>query len=378
MTRKLDRSILEGDSIVLFRAAIRSRHTLDPYERKLITFLVAIKMTADDFVKLAKSEPAKAERMVMQYIIDERVRVENKQITAGTLSNTVKAVRLLLEMNDVIFNWRKLRRLIPPVKRFANDRIPSREELLKMLDATDLRGRALTLIFISSGIREGAVESLKAGDVSATEVDGKLVAGRLVAYSGDADQYVTFISPEAYNAMLSYLDYRRQNGENITKSSPLIRDLFDAKNNVYARHNKPDVNDARTLDGHAIRMLYNRLFYALGFRAGPRKRHEFSVHSFRKWFKTKAESAGMKPIEVETLMNHSTGITDSYWRPTENDMLQAYVKVVPSLSISKAAELEIKLEQEKTLNSEKIASLEHRLNSLVASALGAKAEVPKQ
>jgi integrase len=64
-----------------------------------------------------------------------------------------------------------------------------------------------------------------------------------------------------------------------------------------------------------VRQYYNRLLFSIGIRNQKNKRHEFSVHGFRK-FKTKAEIGGMKPINIETLMGHSTGISDFYYRPT--------------------------------------------------------------
>jgi hypothetical protein len=42
-----------------------------------------------------------------------------------------------------------------------------------------------------------------------------------------------------------------------------------------------------------------------------------TIRNYRKWFKTRCEIAGMKPINIEKLMNHSTGISDSYYRATE-------------------------------------------------------------
>jgi hypothetical protein len=39
----------------------------------------------------------------------------------------------------------------------------------------------------------------------------------------------------------------------------------------------------------------------------------FSVHGFRNYSKTSAEQAGMKPINTEILMGHSTGISDFYY-----------------------------------------------------------------
>ena len=43
--------------------------------------------------------------------------------------------------------------------------------------------------------------------------------------------------------------------------------------------------------------------------------------------------AGMKPINVEVLIGHSTGISDSYYRATENELLEDYLKAVDFLTI---------------------------------------------
>ena len=41
----------------------------------------------------------------------------------------------------------------------------------------------------------------------------------------------------------------------------------------------------------------------------------------------------MKPINIEKLMNHSTGISDSYLRATESEFLEDYLKAVDFLTI---------------------------------------------
>ena len=81
------------------------------------------------------------------------------------------------------------------------DRIPTFEEIKEIYEASDIRGKALTLLFISSGVREGAIEGLKIKDYSPIEVDGKFVSGRLVVYNGDPESYITFISAEACYAL---------------------------------------------------------------------------------------------------------------------------------------------------------------------------------
>lgn len=42
----------------------------------------------------------------------------------------------------------------------------------------------------------------------------------------------------------------------------------------------------------------------------------------------------MKPINTEVRLNHSTGISDSYYRATENELLQDYLKAVTLLNIN--------------------------------------------
>ena len=41
----------------------------------------------------------------------------------------------------------------------------------------------------------------------------------------------------------------------------------------------------------------------------------------------------MKSINIENLMNHSIGVSNSYYRPQEKDLLDDYLKAVENLTI---------------------------------------------
>jgi hypothetical protein len=41
----------------------------------------------------------------------------------------------------------------------------------------------------------------------------------------------------------------------------------------------------------------------------------------------------MKPINVETLLSHSIGVSDSYYRPTEGELFEDYLKAVEMLTV---------------------------------------------
>src|SRR6266487_5595075 len=81
-----------------------------------------------------------------------------------------------------------------------------------------------------------------------------------------------------------------------------------------------------------------RAIWAQGLRKKlepGKKRHPYQAnHSLRKWFKTRCEIAGMKPINIEVLLNHSCGISDSYYRITETELLQDYLHAIEFLSIN--------------------------------------------
>jgi S-adenosylmethionine:tRNA-ribosyltransferase-isomerase (queuine synthetase) len=42
----------------------------------------------------------------------------------------------------------------------------------------------------------------------------------------------------------------------------------------------------------------------------------------------------MKPINIEKLMGHSIGISGSYYRATENELLEDYLKAIDSLTLN--------------------------------------------
>lgn len=57
------------------------------------------------------------------------------------------------------------------------------------------------------------------------------------------------------------------------------------------------------------------------------------AHGYRKFYKSRAEQV-MKPINVEITMGHDLGVSESYWRPTEREVLEDYLKAVPLLTIN--------------------------------------------
>src|SRR5688500_1374045 len=118
-----------------------------------------------------------------------------------------------------------------------------------------------------------------------------------------------------------------------------------------------------------------RVLYGQGIRTRleeGKKRHEFQVdHGYRKFFKTRCELGGMKPINIEKLLSHSTGISDSYYRATEQELLDDYLKAMDSLTIDernklkkRIDKLEEKNEDEKYIIKAKLQEKEEKIQKL--------------
>jgi integrase len=125
----------------------------------------------------------------------------------------------------------------------------------------------------------------------------------------------------------------------------VMRDLWD----IEVPQGRGLAKRPKKLASLGIKRLMERAIWAQGLRKkleNGKKRHLFSAnHSYRKWFKTRCEQAGMKPINIETLLSHSVGISDHYYRPTENDLLEEYLKAVDFLAMNEENRLKLQIQE---------------------------------
>ena len=122
----------------------------------------------------------------------------------------------------------------------------------------------------------------------------------------------------------------------------------------------------KKLAASGIKRLIERAIWAQGLRKklqNGKKKHPFpAIHCYRKWFKTRCEIAGMKPINIEKLLSHSIGISNSYYRPTENELLDDYLKVSDLLQIDKQGQLQKELNQYQQKNQEDTLIIKGKLH----------------
>ena len=335
-----ERSELDPWSLYIY--AMKAPMTRDRYKTRLAKFLDFIEIekgskSLEDkawmFAKKSKGDFNWAFANLLKFIQYQKDRMDKKEITGATVRNYVKSIKLFCEMADIPIPWKKITRRLPKGKKYADDRIPTIEEIKKVVEYPDRRIKSLVYTMGSSGIRIGAWDYLQWGNIRPIKKDEEVVAAKLIVYAGEDEEYYTFISREAWLALNDWIDYRRSSGESITDSSWVMRDLWDTR----VAQGRGLVTKPKKLTSLGIKRLMERAIWAQGLRKKlepGKKRHPYQAnHSLRKWFKTRCEIAGMKPINIEKLVNHSIGISDSYYRATEQELLEDYLKAADMLSI---------------------------------------------
>lgn len=319
------------------------------------------------FIQRSMSDPKFARALVVKFVEMERGRVDSKEIGANHLRNSLKPIRLALELNEVPVSWKNIMRLVPKAQRKGADREYTLEEIQRLMGAASQHLKVAILFMVSSGVRVGAFEFLNVGHVEPLAVGGKVVGGRVLVYAGEGDdEYETYISKEAYEAFQEYLSSRKGGGEKVTESSPAIvtRD-----------------REKRCSVGTIMNSI-NHLLWKSGVRAERMKRYEVQAnHGLRKYFDNVAKDY-IDEAYVEKLIGHHTGTKEHYDRHLPKPATEQYLRAMPHLSIGSAyraeAELTKELDEMKKIEDKGFTELRLRLLEKDSAVRKLEARVEQQ
>jgi len=336
--------------------ALKSKDSKRQYPNRLDRFLTFIELKGTIEEKCVKlNELSKKDNNLLQsylirFINSQKVRIENKEISEGTLRIYIKAIKLFFSMNDIIVNWKKLSKGIPPVWNSTPDRIPTLDEIKKLLEHLDRRIKPIVFTMISAGFRVGSWDHIKWKHVIPIVKNDIIIAAKILLKNTKINnkEYFSFITPEAYHSLKDWMDFRKLHGENVTGESWLMRDTWQKIGKDHG-HCIGLAKYPKTFGSIAIRNMIYEAWKVQGIRdklSDPQvKRHEFtSTHSFRKFFETKCQKAKMNHNHIKILMDHSFGESQNYHFPTEQELLDDYLNALDLLTINEEFRLKNKIE----------------------------------
>jgi hypothetical protein len=322
--------------------------TREESERRKQKFMEELEQQARTFLERAREDhDTWASEQLIFYLEHHKQRVSRKEIAAGTLHNLLKPIKLFIEAYrdvDATIDWKRIKKALPRPRLYSHDRCPSIEEIRKLVQFPDhnRRIRAIVYVMCSSGVRLGAWDFMKVKHITPIkdEKTGEIKAAKLLVYAGeDNDEYITFMTGEAYKAVKEYLDFRASYGEEITGNSWVLRTEFRTTDIKRKKHygNVSKIDKPEQFHSEAIGRFIVRALQKQGIRdelPEGQRRYDFrGVHGMRKWFKTRAEQAMLR-TNVELLMGHDIGLSTAYYKASEYELYIDYLRAIPYLSIN--------------------------------------------
>ena len=223
-----------------------------------------------------------------------------------------------LELDD--YNWRKNRRL---------EYVPTKEEVYKMADHSDARGRAIILCAFQSGLRNATLRALCYGDVKeqlqaaqvpvTVHVNLRMREKIPQACKEDA-QYYTFLGKEASEALTEYVEWRTKKLGKIEDYEPLFLP-YESFNHGKSRKN------------HLSEDSLQRMIKRAARRARIKDWRYVRFHGLRKSFRSVldagyADGGQMAEDDKEYLMGHRLpSAKEPYHNANVETLAQRYLRL---------------------------------------------------
>ena len=160
----------------------------------------------------------------------------------------------------------------------ANERVPSKEELARILRKATSRGRVAIAIMAFSGLRPESLgdyegtDGLRLGDLKGLQLSDEIQFDKIPAIimvknklSKARHQYFSFIGEEGATYIKEYLEERRKQGEELTYESPLLQfDVRGVKKNDFLRTTlvTRDIREAIENSGLKMRPYVLRAYFS--------------------------------------------------------------------------------------------------------------------
>jgi integrase len=274
--------------------------------------------------KLLALPPKELEKQVIEYV--SILKKENKAPT--TIQLRLTAFEFVCSMNDILLNWKKLKKMIPEKIKPTGSETWKDQDIRNMVKhAGSKRNITIVYCFASLGPRVQALADVKIKDITFIE-DCTLV----MLYAGTPYEYPAFITPEGTKALKHYLDSR----DNLTPESPLLAHVYDNGKHL----------SVISIQAIMIRILSK--FPNSRKKINPKVNERYNIqitHGFRKWQATKLKlKIDVHHSISERLLGHKAGLDSNYFvthgEDARKQLFEAFKKCIPDLTLDKSEMIE--------------------------------------
>ena len=252
--------------------------------KSVLTATVALR-NLGHYCELTETTPkeilrkAKSNEKNFRYEFTDFVRKMEKEDKAGSyIARFKKVILSWLKFNDIRLQLTVNISGENETPTIANERIPSREELARILRKATSRGRVAIAIMAFSGLRPESLgdyegtDGLRLGDLKDLHLSDEIQFEKVPAtvmvkskLSKARHQYFSFVGEEGATYIKEYLEERRKQGEELTYESPLLQfDVRGVKKNAFLRTRlvTRDIREAIEAAGLKMRPYVLRAYFS--------------------------------------------------------------------------------------------------------------------
>ena len=272
-----------------------------------------------EFDDLLKFEPAKIHRLLEDWIMYLK-----EKVSPNSIPTMYYGVELFFDVNDIMINGKKLRRMFPATVKRSGGRPYTTEDIQQILSvARNRRDKAIIHFLASTGARIGSVDGLQLRHIEPMPNGYKSV----LLYENSEEEYYAFLTPEASIALDEYLNERKEDGEKISPQSPLF------KVNRYGGLTNPEPlthNGTRNVIFRVVKQARLKRTKTVG------RHYDIQIDmGFRKRFNTILKlNNEINSNVAEKLMAHKRGLDGAYLKPTRDQCFFEFSKAISDLTIS--------------------------------------------
>lgn len=173
-----------------FVNGLKSKETKITFSKLFLKYLEYLGLTAEDnLADLLLQDKNIIQNNIISYIL----KLKEEGYSYASMDLRLSAINSFFTMNDIIINRKRIGRYLGEHVKTIKDRAYTKEEIKKMIDASDIKFKVFITLMASTGCRVGAIPPLTLGNLKYFENE-KLY--QITFYENTKYEYYSYTTPE--------------------------------------------------------------------------------------------------------------------------------------------------------------------------------------
>lgn len=341
----MNSKIEQDKSFIKWSRRLRTESTRKNYVSNFKVFCRFLNLTPTQLLDEAEQEQEanvlKSKRKIKERFEDFEYHLRDKELSSCTIHAYFNAVKSFYNYHEIDLPNLELEPAVVESEIF----VPTKDDIRDILNVSDVLEKALVLVGCSSGLAVNEISNLRIKDLG-IDNGTKITTIKLRRGKTKVD-FITFLTPEATEAVQAYLEYRGRTSIDERKNKALMKQKVWSDNDyLFCVRNVPDTyldskdERERKFSTSGLMAIYRDLSEGTSKCAPKGEFNTIRSHNIRKFFNSTLLNAGCDFFTVELFMGHKLPATQQhYFQANPEELKKVYSKYVPQLTIQKELEV---------------------------------------